>query len=136
MAQELPLADIQRIDDLQFEHAVLFDQVPDWAGLQRPKHHALVHIAEDTWNFGPLRGLWCFAFEAVNAIIKLGAHASNFRNEAETVLAYWGMRWTRALVTGQEHCRAPCIFYCIHTVIHLLISTCYTPASSASLSNT
>ena len=102
VAQELPLADIQRIDDLQFEHAVLFDQVPDWAGLQRPKHHALVHIAEDTWNFGPLRGLWCFAFENVNQIIKLGAHASNFRNEAETVLAYWGMRWTRALVTGQS----------------------------------
>ena len=55
-------ADVERIDVLQLKHSALFDQVPEYSGLKRPKHHFLPHLALDTWRYGPPRGYWCFGF--------------------------------------------------------------------------
>ena len=52
----LEVADIERIDDLVLEHSALFDAVPEYAGLKRPKHHFAQHLALDAWRFGPPRG--------------------------------------------------------------------------------
>lgn len=82
---------IERIDDLQLEHAELFDRVPEFAGLARPKHHFLTHIAMDAWNYGPPRGYWCFGFEGFNRVIKAGAQLSNWKDETMSILRYWSV---------------------------------------------
>ena len=58
----LMAADVERIDELQLQHSALFDQVPEYNGLKRPKHHFLSHLALDVWRYGPPRGYWCFGF--------------------------------------------------------------------------
>ena len=91
----LSVADIQRIDDLVLEHSALFDSVADYAGLKRPKHHFLSHVAQDAWRFGPPRGYWCFGFEGFNKIIKAGAQRSNWKSETVSIMRYWSMRSAR-----------------------------------------
>ena len=89
------ISDIERIDDLQLEHSALFDAVPEYAGLKRPKHHFLSHAAMDLWNFGPPRGYWCFGFESFNRVIKEGAQRSNWKSESLSIMQYWSMRFAR-----------------------------------------
>ena len=92
---EIKVEDIERLDDLQLEHSALFDAVPEYAGLKRPKHHSLSHLASDTYEFGPLRGIWTFGFEGFNKRIKEGAGRSNFRQESLTLMEYYNMRSAR-----------------------------------------
>tara|TARA_B110000238_G_C16084418_1_gene420943 strand:- start:167 stop:1399 length:1233 start_codon:yes stop_codon:yes gene_type:complete len=92
--------DLERLDDLVLQHSRLFDEVPSYRGTKRPKHHMLTHLARDIWNFGPLRGWWAYGFEGFNRLIKKGAKASNYRNEAVTVCIYWSMLTARALATN------------------------------------
>jgi hypothetical protein len=98
MSEEL----IQKIDKLQFEYNDLFDKVPEYDGLKRPKHHFLSHIAPDAWRFGPPRGYWCFGFEAFNRVIKAGARMSNKKCTVVSILEYWSMRHARAIVRRSE----------------------------------
>ena len=86
---ELSHADIELMDDLQLEYMELFDQVPEFVGLKRPKHHFLTHVAHDAWRFGPPRGYWCFGFEAFNKVIKCGAKRSNFKREPLSMMQYY-----------------------------------------------
>ena len=44
---ELEVTDIELLDDLVLEHSNLFDQVPEYVGYKRPKHHFLSHLAVD-----------------------------------------------------------------------------------------
>jgi hypothetical protein len=90
---ELTQADIEELDDLQLEYMELFDQVPEFVGLKRPKHHFLTHIAHDAWRFAPPRGYWCFGFEAFNKVIKRGAKRSNFKREPLSIMLYYA-DWT------------------------------------------
>ena len=94
---ELHVDDIETIDDLVLEHSKLFDNVPEYNGLKRPKHHFLSHLALDIWRFGPPRGYWCFGFEAFNRVIKRGAQRSNWKNTTVSVLKYWSARSARSL---------------------------------------
>ena len=71
----LVAADVERIDELQLQHSALFDQVPEYNGLKRPKHHFLSHLALDVWRYGPPRGYWCFGLESSRP----GAHAQTLR---------------------------------------------------------
>ena len=89
--------DIKRLDDLQLEHSRLFDAVPEYNGLKRPKHHFLVHLPLDLWRFGPPRGYWCFGFEGFNRVIKSGAQRSNWRNTSLSIMRYWSARSARML---------------------------------------
>ena len=50
---ELTVSDIERLDDLQLEHAERFANVPEYAGMTRPKLHFLSHIAQDVWRYAP-----------------------------------------------------------------------------------
>lgn len=97
LKHELTVADVERIDDLQYEHAVLFASVPQYAGMKRPKHHFLTHLARDIWNYGPPRGYWTFGYESFNKVIKAGAQRSNFKNETLSIMEYWSMRSGHAM---------------------------------------
>ena len=89
---ELTAADVERIDVLQLEHSARFDQVPEYHGLKRPKHHFLSHLALDVWRFGPPRGYWCFGFESFNKVIKAGSGRTNWKNESVGIMKYWSMK--------------------------------------------
>ena len=98
LQHEVTIAEIHRVDDLQLEHSRLFDLVPEYNGLKRPKHHFFCHLAPDMYHYGPLRGLWTFGFEGFNAIIKEGAEKSNYKNETVSIMRHWSMRHARWLV--------------------------------------
>ena len=94
---EHSLSDIDLLDDLQLEHSRLFDKVPQYAGMKRPKHHFMAHTPLDLWRYGPPRGYWCFGFEAFNKVIKAGAQLSNWKNSTLSIMEYWSMRSARAM---------------------------------------
>jgi hypothetical protein len=94
----LHVNDIKLVDDAVLEHSRLFDCVPEYNGLKRPKHHFLSHLAMDIWRFGPPRGYWCFGFESFNRIIKKGGKQSNWKNTTVSVMEYWSARSARALM--------------------------------------
>ena len=95
---KLSLKDVERLDDLQLEYHAAFDQVPEYAGLKRPKHHFLAHLCQDVWRYGPPRGYWCFGFEGFNRVIKSGARTGNWSNAPVCIMRYWSMRSARVLV--------------------------------------
>ena len=79
-----------------------FDAVAEYAGLKRPKHHFLAHLAQDIWLFGPPRGYWCFGYEAFNKVIKSGAQHTNFKNTTQSIMQYWDMRTARDMIAEQQ----------------------------------
>ena len=94
---ELQVSDVQRIDDLVLEHSALFDQVPQYSGLKRPKHHFLSHLALDVWRYAPPRGFWCFGFESFNKVLKAGAKRARWKNEVVSVMRVWSLWSARRL---------------------------------------
>ena len=99
---EFHVDDIERIDDLQVEYIALFNAVPEYAGLYRPKHHFLSHLPHDLWLYGPFRGFWTFGFESFNKVIKKGASQSNWQREQLAVMQYWSMWSARQIVRKQR----------------------------------
>ena len=95
---ELKVTDVKVIDTLHLEHSVLFDAVPEYNGLKRPKHHFCTHLADDIYRYGPPRGFWCFGFEGFNRIIKRGARMSNWKNTTVSIMRYWSARSARTLM--------------------------------------
>ena len=95
---ELNVSDVTRLDDLQLEYTQLFELVPEYEGLFRPKHHFLAHLARDVWRFGPPRGYRCFGFESFNRVIKAGAQHSNWKRSSLSIMQYWSMQSARGLV--------------------------------------
>ena len=100
LQHDVSVDDIQLIDGLQLQHSTEFDNVPEYAGLKRPKHHFCAHLAQDIWQYGPPRGYWCFGYEAFNKVIKGGAQKSGWKNTTEYIMTYWAMRSGRSLVLG------------------------------------
>ena len=94
---ELSVSDIERLDELQLQHSALFDAVPEYAGMKRPKHHYMAHVPLDAWRYGPPRGYWCFGFEGFNKILKAGAQHSNWKCTPLAIMEYWSMRSARVL---------------------------------------
>ncbi len=45
-------------------HIKAFDEVDEYDGLERPKHHFQEHLPAALRMFGPFRGFWCMPFEA------------------------------------------------------------------------
>ena len=88
----LEVSDVERIDNLVHEHSQLFDNVAEYEGLKRPKHHFAQHVAMDAWRYGPPRGYWCFGFEGFNKVIKKGASLSNWKSETVSIMKYWSLR--------------------------------------------
>ena len=88
----LTVSEIETIDDLQVEHSRLYDKVPEYSGLKKPKNHFLAHVCRDAWRYGPPRGYWCFGFEGFNRIIKQGAKRSNWKNTALSIMEYYMWR--------------------------------------------
>ena len=87
---ELEVTDIELLDDLVLDHSNLFDQVPEYVGYKRPKHHFLSHLAVDAWRYGPPRGYWCFGFESFNKVVKAGCNHS-WKGETAACMRYWSM---------------------------------------------
>ena len=94
---ELEVTDIELLDDLVLDHSNLFDQVPEYVGYKRPKHHFLSHLAVDAWRYGPPRGYWCFGFESFNKVVKAGCNHS-WKGETAACMRYWSMCSARAYV--------------------------------------
>ena len=94
---ELSLEQVNEMDKLVLEHAALFDAVPEYNSLKRPKHHFLQHLAVDIWDYGPPRGYWCMGFEGFNKVIKRGAGRSGFKNAGLSIMEYWSVRFVRSL---------------------------------------
>ena len=92
--------DIERLDDMVLAHAELFNKVPEYAGLKKPKHHFAQHLGPDIFQYGPPRGYWCFGFEGFNQVIKRAACRSNFKNEVVSVMQYWSVKSARAMMGG------------------------------------
>ena len=93
-------SDVQRLDDLQLEESIAFDKVTEYRGYgKRPKKHFLTHLANDVWRHGPPRAFWCFGFEARNKLLKQLAQASNFKNEAMSMMRSYSMRQAIKLVS-------------------------------------
>ena len=99
-----PGEELKVIDDLpdpsSSTRSALFDAVracpSKYNGLKRPKHHFLCHLPTDMWKYGPMRGYWCFGFEAFNSIIKRGAARSGFKHESLSCMRWSSMRSGRA----------------------------------------
>lgn len=96
---KLNTSDVKRIDDLCLKHSELFDQVPQYAGLKKPKNHFLSHLALDVWRYGPPRGYWCFGFEHFNRVLKLGAKRALWKNEVVSIMRYWSL-WSARRVSA------------------------------------
>ena len=94
---KLSVADIERMDDLMLAHSARFDQVSEYHGLKRPKHHFASHLAMNAWRYGPPRGYWCFGFEGFNKVIKAGAQRSNYKNATVSIMQYWSVRSARRM---------------------------------------
>lgn len=94
----LDVSDVARIDALQLEHSALFDKVPQYNGLKRPKHHFLSHLPLDVWRYGPPRGYWSFGFEHFNKVLKDGARRCHWKNESVSMMRYWSLWSARRLV--------------------------------------
>ena len=94
----MKVSDVERLDDLQLKHSALFDQVPEYNGLKRPKHHFLSHLPLDVWRYGPPRGYWCF--EAFNKESKAGGQRTNWKCESVGIMRYWSMKSACKMCTG------------------------------------
>lgn len=57
-------ADADDLENLIEQHLSLFEMVPEYLDLDRPKHHFQIHLPRALLNYGPFRGFWCFPFEA------------------------------------------------------------------------
>jgi hypothetical protein len=98
----LDASDVARLDALQLEYSALFDAVPEYNGLKRPKHHLLTHLPLDVWRYGPPRGYWCFGFEHFNSVLKAGARRCQWKNEVVSVMRYWSL-WSARRVASSMH---------------------------------
>ena len=87
----LRAGDVKRLDELQLEYSELFDAVPEYNGLKRPKHHFCSHVPLDAWRYGPPRGYWCFGYEHFNSVLKSGAKRCRWKNEVVSIARYWSM---------------------------------------------
>ena len=75
-------------------------QVPEYDGLEVPKHHFAQHVPRDILNQGPPRGYWCFSFEGYNKVIKSITKHSNFKNLPGRIAKYWSIRSALLLSGG------------------------------------
>jgi hypothetical protein len=106
--REFSMEDIERLDDMQLDYMDAFDQVPEYVGLKRPKHHFLSHVSLDIYRHGPPSEYWCFGFESFNKTMKAGARLSNCKHIVRDVMEYWSVlsardmqiRAQRGLVSG------------------------------------
>lgn len=89
---------IPYIDQLIRDHHELFLEVPEYAGLWKPKHHFAQHLPTDILRFGPPRHYWCMGFEAYNQLIKNLANLSNFKNVLNSVVRFWIAKSGRSLM--------------------------------------
>ena len=78
-------AQILELDERIVAHSAAFDQVSEYYGLKRPKHHNLCHLPINVWRHGPMRGYWCYGFEAFNKVLKAGANRSNFKAPVDAI---------------------------------------------------
>ena len=60
-------------------------QVPEYAGLEKPKHHMATHVVRDIELNGPPRAWWCMGFEAFNQFIKNMFKRSNYKSSTLSV---------------------------------------------------
>ena len=53
----------------------------------------LQHIPVDTFNLGPMRGVWCYSFEGFHQKMKRIAEGSNYKNVSDRIIDFWCMQF-------------------------------------------
>ena len=67
----------------------LFQKIPMYKHLWKPKNHFARHIVTQIRMFGAPRNYWCMRFEAKNQEFKRAAKTSNFFNIPKAVAEHW-----------------------------------------------
>ena len=98
-------SDVAEIDRLVQGHLDAFEQVPEYAFLDRPKHHFMKHLARALRNFGPFRQYWCMPFEAFIQLVKKILLMGNWTSAGDQERG-GGDRRRGAHAGGGEHTRA------------------------------
>ena len=93
-------SDAARLQTLIEEYITAFDSVPNYAGLERPKHHFLTHLVAALLRFGPFRGFWCMPWDAFLQLIKRIISCSNYINPAYFIVNFWSMMTGLRIVNG------------------------------------
>lgn len=71
------------------KHHERYQMVPQYKGLMKPKNHATTHLGLTVSDLGPLRAIWCMAFERFNQTFKRIAETSNFFDIVTTMVEFW-----------------------------------------------
>ena len=79
------------------QYGALSRQVPELKGFFKPKHHMIQHAPLDTFNLGPMRGFWTYAFEGFHQVMKRAAEGSNFKNVSYRIVDFWRMDFAMRL---------------------------------------
>ena len=93
------------------KHHRLYEQVPEYKHFMKPKNHAATELAITVSDCGPLRDVWCMAFERFNQSFKRMAEICNFHNVARSLVDFWIMSSAREISSGDAAifllCNAP-----------------------------
>ena len=73
-------------------HRDAFDKVPEYVGLERPKHHFLDHLGGALARFGPFRLYWCMPWEGNLKLVNQIVNMNNYKSVAASSLDFWSMR--------------------------------------------
>jgi len=101
--------DLRALAQLVKEHHTLYQSVPEYGAAGRadskcfmkPKNHAASHLNHTISDGGPLRQLWCMAFERFNQSFKRMAEICNFRDVSKSMVMFWSMASAIELVSGK-----------------------------------
>jgi hypothetical protein len=90
------------LNQLVKEHHQLYQAVPEYQsdsnddrgvpGLMKPKNHAALHLGQAIGDVGPIRGVWCFAFECLNQRFKRIAERTNYKEVCRSVATFWSLQ--------------------------------------------
>ena len=94
-------AELTTVARLISDHQQAFAKVPEYEGLDKPKHHMASHVVRDIRNNGPPRAFWCLGFEAYNKIIKGMFTRSNYKSSTVSVAKFWCASTARSLRRGE-----------------------------------
>ena len=99
---------------LQLEHLVVKSEktiarVPHLADTWIPKAHWILHIALDTYRYGPSRLLQTLLMEMKNAHFKRGARRSNLHNPVMSAAEFWAEQSDHQ-IRHTSHSRSACTF--------------------------
>ena len=88
-APEISADDVLVLESQISEAQRAFDEVDEFKGCYKPKHHFASHTFIHILRLGPLRGYWCYSFEGLHQRVKRILRSSNFKSCASRIMKFW-----------------------------------------------